>query len=351
LGVTDRRSLRRCDKARGAAWIVTSFSLFNPNSCLVHKRPHPARLGKGWRHMKGSVVGIDISKERLDIGVVPASEKWDVSNDLDGLVELARRLSDLSPRLVVMEATGGLERPVRAVLERVGLLCAVVNPRQVRNFAKSMGILAKTDSIDALVLATFGEKVEPEARPGKDQDVQELEAILTRRRQLVGMLTGEKNRLKQANSAQVRKNIQEHIAWIETCIKDLDKDMRMWIKDMPEWKEKGEIIQSVPGIGPVTMCTLLASLPELGKLTRKQIAALVGLAPFNRDSGKFRGPRRIWGGRAAVRAVLYMAALTAIKCNSVIKAFYNRLIEVGKKKKVAITACMRSGSTWNAHTA
>ena len=291
--------------------------------------------------MRDLIVGIDISKDKLDIGVVPTSEKWSIPNDVDGLSELACRLSDLSPKLVVMEATGGLERPVRAVLEQAGLRCAVVNPRQVRDFAKAMGILAKTDSIDALVLATFGEKVEPEARPGKDRDTQELEAILTRRRQLIGILTGEKNRLKQVSSARVRTNIQEHIAWIEKCLKDLDKEMKTRIKDMPEWREKGKIIQSVPGVGPVTMRTLLALLPELGKLSRKEIAALAGLAQFNRDSGKFKGQRHIWGGRAAVRSVLYMAALTAIRWNSVLKAFYNRLIEAGKKKKVAITACMR----------
>ena len=312
--------------------------------------------------MKDLIVGIDISKDRLDIGVVPTSEKWSIPNEVDGLAELAWRLSDLSPKLVVMEATGGLERPVRAVLEQAGLRCAVVNPRQVRDFAKAMGILAKTDSLDALVLATFGEKVEPEARPGKDRDTQELEAILTRRRQLVGILTGEKNRLKQVASKRVRTNIQEHIAWIEKCLKDLDTEMRTRIKDMPEWREKGKIIQSVPGVGPVTMRTLLALLPELGKLSRKEIAALAGLAPFNRDSGKFKGQRHIWGGRAAVRSVLYMAALTSIQWNSVLKTFYNRLIEAGKKKKVAITACMRklviilnsmvrSGNMWQAQAA
>lgn len=312
--------------------------------------------------MKNIVVGIDISKDKLDIGVLPTSEKWTIPNEVDGLSELACRLSDLSPKLVVMEATGGLERPVRAVLEQAGLPCAVVNPRQIRDFAKSMGILAKTDSLDALALATFGEKMEPEARPGKDKQTQELEAIVTRRRQLVGILTGEKNRLGQVASAGMRTNIQDHISWIEKCLKDLDKDMRTRIKDMPEWREKGKIIQSVPGVGPVTLCALLALFPELGKLNRKQIAALAGLAPFNRDSGKFRGQRRIWGGRAPVRSALYMAALSAIRWNPVLKTFYNRLIEAGKKKKVAITACMRklliilnsmvrSGSMWQPQAA
>jgi transposase len=312
--------------------------------------------------MKDFVVGIDISKDKLDIGIIPTSENWSIPNDVDGLTELAFRLSDLSPKLVVMEATGGFERPVRAVLEQAGLPCAVVNPRQVRDFAKSKNILAKTDSLDALVLASFGEKMEPKARPGKDKETQELEAIVTRRRQLIGILTGEKNRLGQVASEKMRTNIQEHISWIEKCLKDLEKDMRKRIKQMPEWREKAKIICSVPGIGPVTMCTMLALFPELGKLSRKQIASLAGLAPFNRDSGKFRGQRRIWGGRAPVRSVLYMATLSAIRWNRVIKAFYTRLKEAGKKSKVAITACMRklliilnsmvrSGNMWQSQTA
>jgi len=312
--------------------------------------------------MKDFVVGIDISKDKLDIGIIPTSENWSIPNDVDGLTELAFRLSDLSPKLVVMEATGGFERPVRAVLEQAGLPCAVVNPRQVRDFAKSKNILAKTDSLDAFVLASFGEKMEPKARPGKDKETQELEAIVTRRRQLIGILTGEKNRLGQVASEKMRTNIQEHISWIEKCLKDLEKDMRKRIKQMPEWREKAKIICSVPGIGPVTMCTMLALFPELGKLNRKQIASLAGLAPFNRDSGKFRGQRRIWGGRAPVRSVLYMATLSAIRWNRVIKAFYTRLKEAGKKPKVAITACMRklliilnsmvrSGNMWQSQTA
>ncbi|HTY23048.1 MAG TPA: IS110 family transposase [Desulfomonilaceae bacterium] len=291
--------------------------------------------------MSAVVVGIDISKDRLDVWVVPTSDKWNVPNEVDGLAELACRISEVEPKLVVMEATGGFERPVRAVLEEAGFRCAVVNPRHVRDFAKSMGIKAKTDSLDAFVLATFGAKMEPEARPGKDRDTLELEAVLTRRRQLVGIAAAEKNRLKQAPSEQVRTDIRDHIAWIETRLKDLDTDIRTRIKDMPQSREKAKIIRSVPGIGRITTPTLLAMLPELGKLTRKEIASLAGLAPFNRDSGKFQGQRCIWGGRAAVRSVLYMSALSAIRWNSAIKAFYNRLIGAGKKKKVAITACMR----------
>ena len=290
---------------------------------------------------KKLVVGIDISKARLDVGIVPTSEHWSVPNTPDGLAELACKLSDLSPTLVVMEATGGLERPVRVVLEQAGLRCALVNPRQVRDFAKAMGILAKTDSLDAMVLATFGEKVAPEARPGKDPDSAELEAILKRRRQIIDMLTAEKNRLKMEPSAQVRGNIDKHITFLTTSLADIDKDLRTRIKDMPEWSEKDKLIRSVPGVGPITGFTILALLPELGRLNRKQIASLVGLAPFNRDSGTFKGQRRIWGGRGPVRSVLYMAALSAIRWNHVIKAFYTRLIEAGKRPKVAITACMR----------
>lgn len=308
------------------------------------------------------VVGIDICKARLDIGVVPSSETWSVSNDPDGLAELASRLFDLSPTLVVMEATGGLERPVRAVLEQAGLRCAVVNPRQPKDFGKAMGILAKTDSIDALVLAAFGAKLEPEARPGKDQATQELEAMLRRRRQIMGMLTAEKNRLKAEPSAEMRGNLKAHIVWLKQSVKDLDREMIKRIRDTPQWKEKDKIIRSVPGVGPVTMLTLLGLLPELGTLNRRQIAALAGVAPFNRDSGKFRGRRSIWGGRGAVRSALYMAVLSATTWNPVIKAFYNRLLEAGKKKKVALTACMRklltilnsmvrTGTMWQAESA
>lgn len=304
------------------------------------------------------VVGIDISKGKLDVGVVPTLERWTTDNDCDGLIELAKKVSDLSPTLVVMEATGGLERPVRAALESAGLRCAVVNPRQVRDFAKAMGILAKTDSLDALVLAKYGQKVEPEARPAKDAETQELEAILTRRRQLIDILTAEKNRLGGVASRRVRMSLEEHIAWLEKRLDDLDKEMKVFIKKMPEWREKGKIIESVPGVGPVTTLTLLAVLPELGTLDRKKISALSGLAPFNQDSGKFRGQRRIWGGRAAVRSVLYMAAMSAKKWNPVIKVFYDRLIGAGKKFKVAITACMhkmliilnsmvRNGQKWH----
>jgi transposase len=320
-------------------------------------------LGKGQVFMKSSevFVGIDISKSELEVGLFPESVTWTLSHDDEGVSELIKRLEEASPALVVMEATGGLERPLQAVLESSGLKCAVVNPRQVRDFAKALGVLAKTDSIDARVLARYGHSVRPEARSAKDPHTRELEALLTRRRQLVEMLTAEKNRRRPTSSKRVCKGIQEHIQWMEKRLKEIDTAIRRTVRDLPEWREKDKIIQSIPGAGPVLSVTMLALLPELGALNRRQIAALVGVAPFNRDSGKMRGRRSIWGGRASIRSVLYMVALAATRCNPLIKAFYNRLIQAGKKHKVATTACMRkiltilntmvrNGTLWNAQS-
>lgn len=256
------------------------------------------------------------------------------------MAELIKRLAELGPELVVMEATGGLERAVQSVLEEAGLPVRVVNPRQIRDFAKAMGILAKTDRIDAVVLAKYAQTIKPEPRRGKDKETTELEALLTRHRQLVDMLTAEKNRLRAAPK-RVRGNIEAHIAWLEKRLKEVDKETRGFVKSMPVWREKDEIIQSAPGGGPVLAITLIASLPEAGTLNRRQITALVGLAPFNRDSGKFSGKRCVWGGRANVRSVLYMATLAAIRCNETIRGFYQRLVQKGKARKLAITACMR----------
>lgn len=286
-------------------------------------------------------VGIDISKSELEVGFFPESATWTLSHDDEGVSELIKRLDGASPALVVMEATGGLERPLQVVLESSGLKCAVVNPRQVRDFAKALGVLAKTDSIDARVLARYGHSVRPEARPAKDAQTRELEALLTRRRQLVEMLTAEKNRRRPTISKRVRNDIRVHIQWLQERLKEIDTDIRRSIKDIPEWREKDKIIQSVPGAGPVLSVTMLALLPELGALNRRQIAALVGVAPFNRDSGKMKGRRCVWGGRASIRSVLYMVAMSATRCNSLIRVFYNRLIKAGKKHKVATTACMR----------
>ena len=285
-------------------------------------------------------VGIDVSKKNLDIAVRPGDEHWTVANDEDGIDELANRLKSIGPRLVVLEATGGIELAVTGGLADAGLLVAVVNPRQVRDFAKAMGRLAKTDSLDAQVLAQFGQMVQPTPRPLRDAEAQALSALLSRRRQLVGMMTQEKNRL-YADQPSVQHDIRQHIVYMEKRLAKLDDDLGGTLRKSPLWRERDDLLRSVPGVGQVLSVTLLAGLPELGTLNRKQIAALVGVAPLNRDSGLLRGRRTVWGGRARVRATLYMATLTATRYNPVIRAFYERLCASGKAKKVAITACMR----------
>ena len=317
-------------------------SLFNPNSCLGLKSPHLARLGLGDTLMKGTenFIGIDVAKASLDIAIHPEGTVWSCHNEEAKFTALVKQLRQREPKLIVLEATGGLELPAVAALASAGLPVVVVNPRQVRDFAKATGQLAKTDRIDAQVLARFGEAVRPAIRPLKDMKTRELDALLTRRRQLTDMLTAEKNRLSSAPKP-VRKDIKNHIAWLEKRLRDVNNGLNSAIKDSPIWREHDEILQSTPGVGPVLSVTLLAELPELGTLNRRQIAALAGVAPFNRDSGRFRGKRAIWGGRAEIRSVLYMSTLTAVRCNPVIRAFYLRLISAGKKHKVAMTACMR----------
>jgi transposase len=253
---------------------------------------------------------------------------------------LVERLRGLSPTLIVLEATGGLAVPLTSAVAAAGLPVVVVNPRQVRDFAKATGKLAKTDALDAAVLAQFAEAVRPALRPLPDAATQALSALLARRRQLIEMLTAEKNRLGSA-LPPVRPGIRAHIRWLERRLAALDADLAQAIRESPVWREKDDLLQSVPGVGPVLATTLLASLPELGTLTRQQIAALVGVAPLNRDSGAWRGKRRVWGGRAPVRAALYMSALVATRFNPVLRAFYQRLCAAGKAKKVALTACMR----------
>lgn len=284
-------------------------------------------------------VGVDVAKDWLDVAQRPEGAPWRVSNDERGIAALVERLVQLRPALVVLEATGGMEMPVVGALVIVQLPTAVVNPRQVREFARATGRLAKTDAIDAQVLAQFGEAVRPELRPFPDAATQELSALLARRRQLVGMLTAEKNRLRTAAKA-VRADVQEHIRWLERRLSDLDGQLAQSIRSSPSWRELDNLLKSTPGVGPVLSVTLLAELPELGTLGRKEIAALVGVAPLNWDSGHLRGKRRVWGGRSRVRAALYMAALVAARRNPVIRAFYERLVEAGKPKKVALTACM-----------
>lgn len=285
-------------------------------------------------------IGIDVSKGRLDVAVRPTQEQWIVANDPKGTDDLVAQLEDLRPSLIVLEASGGYERPVVAALAAVGLPVAVVNPRQVRDFAKATGKLAKTDKLDAQALAHFGEAVRPEVRRVPDEQAREFAAIIARRRQVVGMLVAERNRLGIAASP-VRERIEAHIGFLEAELSDLDGDLDKAIRESPMWREKDELLQSVPGVGPKVSATLLANLPELGTLSNKKLAALVGVAPLNRDSGVFRGRRRVWGGRAAVRQMLYMSAITAARCNPVFREFYGRLLAAGKPKKLALVACMR----------
>lgn len=285
-------------------------------------------------------VGIDVSKASLDIAVLPEERVWRVEREEASIAGLVKELRTLAPSLIVLEATGGLESPLTAALATAGLPVAVVNPRQARDFAKATGRLSKTDALDAQVLARLGQTLRPPVRALKNEETQELEALLTRRRQIVEMLTMEKNRLPSAGQ-RVRKDITAHIAWLTKRLKDVDGDLQSAIAASDFWRIKDDIIRSLPGAGKVLSTTLLASLPELGTLNRRQIAALVGVAPFNCDSGTMRGSRHIWGGRASVRSVLYMATITAIRCNPVIRDFHGRLRAAGKKPKVAITACMR----------
>ena len=285
-------------------------------------------------------VGIDVSKAELEVAVRPTEDHFVVKNRTGSHKSLVARMLVLQPTLIVMEATGGLEREVAYALAKAGLPVAVVNPRQARDFARSTGRLAKTDHLDAADLAYFAEAVKPEPRDLPDETAQELAALQARRRQLVSMLTAERNRLGTALPS-VRDWLERHIAWLEEELAKLEAEIGERIAENSELQARVKMLCKVPGVGPVTANTLTLELPELGKLNRKQIAALVGVAPFNRDSGKRRGKRCIWGGRASVRAVLYMAALTASRCNPVIKPFYDRLIAGGKLQKVALTACMR----------
>ena len=289
---------------------------------------------------EGTYVGIDVAKTNIDIAVRPAGRVWQTSYDGAGIDELASQLTSLTPTTVLLEAIGGLEVPLAAALAAAALPVVVVNPRQVRDFAKATGRLAKTDALDAQVLAHFAEAVRPPVRPLRDADTQELNAMTTRRSQLMTMLVAEKNRLGRAAGA-VRPRTEGHITWLEQEIKDLDKDLRQTLRQSPVWREKDDLLRSVPGVGEQLSLSLLAYLPELGTLDRKQIAALVGVAPLNRDSGTMRGKRTVWGGRARVRAVLYMGTLAASRFNPVIRTFYQRLLAAGKPKKLALTACMR----------
>jgi transposase len=285
-------------------------------------------------------VGIDVSNDQLEVHVRPTSDAMTSAYDEAGLSELVARLNELRPTLIVLEGTGGLESRLVAVLGARGLPVVVVNPRQVRDFARATGELAKTDRIDATVLSLFAERIRPPVRPLPDEAARDFEAILTRRRQLVDMLSAERNRLTRAR-ASVRKQIQKHIQWLERQLTDIDRDLDKTIAASPLWQARENLLRSTPGVGSVLSRTLIGFLPELGVLNRKQIAKLVGVAPLADDSGKRRGQRHIWGGRTEVRAVLYMATLVATRHNPVIRSHYQRLLANGKARKLALTACMR----------
>lgn len=290
------------------------------------------------------VVGIDVAKAELVVATRPAGERWTVENEERGVRTLVERFRRDGATLIVLEATGGYELLCVAALAAANLPVVVVNPRQVRDFARATGQLAKTDRIDADILALFAERVRPEVRALPDADAQELDALLARRRQLLEMLQAERNRLGQVfgrGKAPVKKSLKSHIAYLERELRMTDTDLGDMVRHSPAWRERDDLLQSVPGVGPVLSLTLLAELPELGRLSRREIAKLVGVAPLSRDSGTLRGRRFVHGGRASVRAVLYMAALVATKRNAVIRAFYTRLLAAGKPKKLALVACMR----------
>jgi len=299
-----------------------------------------ARMGENDVMTPECFVGIDVSKDRLDVALRPTGERFSVDNTDPGVERLIRRLVEVSPALIVLEATGRYHRLALGELLAAGLPAIAINPRQARDFARAIGVLAKTDRIDAAVLAEFADKIRPEVRTIADEDTQQLEAVCTRRRQLILMLTAEQNRYPIASKA-VRPKIKKHIHWLEAELEDLDEELKTRIRSSPAWREKEDLLSSFKGVGKVTSHSMLAYLPELGRLDRRQIAAIVGVAPFNQDSGKRRGQRHIRGGRRRLRNVLYMATLVAIRHNPTIREFHRRLANAGKAPKVAIVACMR----------
>lgn len=287
-----------------------------------------------------SYIGIDVSKDTLEVHVRPEGTQWNTTNDKHGLITLVKTLKKCEVELIVMEATGGLEQEAADKLAKAGFGVAIVNPRQVKDFAKSTGKLAKSDKLDAGVIAHYAEAIKPEHRHVVDKVGQALKELVRRRRQVVDMIAAEKNRSVTAKGKAL-ESIRSHIRWLQKELEEIDRDLEGEIKDQPEWKEKDEILRSVPGVGPVTSVVLLSSVTELGSVNRKEIAALAGLAPFNQDSGTMHGKRAVWGGRADVRSIMYMATLSAIRCNPKIKEFYDRLVKAGKAFKLAMTACSR----------
>jgi transposase len=288
-----------------------------------------------------SFVGIDVSKDRLDVHVRPSGQAFAIARDSKGLEQLVSDLRALAPALIVLEATGGFELTVAAALAAAGLPLAVVNPRQIRDFARATGRLAKTDALDAQTIALFAERIRPEPRPLADVDSQTLAELVARRRQVIEMIGMESNRLHQARDLRVQRTIKAALKTLEAQLAQLDREINDTVKGSPAWRAADDLLTSVPGVGNITSFTLIADLPELGQLDRRRIAALVGVAPINRDSGQMRGRRTIAGGRTDVRNALYMAALSAIRWNPVISEHYRSLVERGRPKKVALVACMR----------
>jgi len=287
-----------------------------------------------------SFVGIDVAKAHLDIAIRPGDKQWQVDYTEEGIQELVGQIAKFHPALVVLEASGGLEVTVVEALAVADLPVVVVNPRQVRDFAKATGKLAKTDALDAHVLAHFAEAIRPACRSLPDSETQSLNALVARRNQVITMMVAEKNRLRTSRPPVIQR-IQLHIDWLKQELDGIDRELKEMLHNSPVWREKENLLRTVPGVGPQLAVSMLAYLPELGTLDKKRIAALVGVAPFNRDSGTLRGKRAVWGGRSRIRASLYMAALVASRHNPVISAFYQRLLAAGKAKKVALTACMR----------
>jgi transposase len=290
---------------------------------------------------KGTFIGVDIAKTSFEFVAHGDDRHFSLSNDEAGIQQAIRQIKQFSPELIVLEATGGFELPLVAALSMANLPVVVINPRQVRNFAKATGHLAKTDAIDAVVLAHYAAVVKPAVRAIPDAEMTLLKEIVSRRQQLVGILVAERNRLGTAHNHVVKEGIQSHIDWLKKELDDTDDELRRQIEGSPVWQAKDDLLQTVPGIGPITSATLLANLPELGTLNRHQIASLAGVAPFNRDSGIMRGKRSVWGGRARVKTAIYMATIVAVRWNAKIKEFYQRLCSSGKAKKVALVACMR----------
>jgi len=284
--------------------------------------------------------GVDISKSSLDAAVSRGGEVMSFKNSDEGIAGLVSYFKGFTLELVVMEATGGLEKMVAASLTEAGIAAVVINPRQARDYAKATGLLAKTDTLDARTLARFARDIRPHVRPMPDETTLKIKAAMARRRQVMGMITAEKNRL-HGTDLSVRPLIEAHIVWLSGQLKEIDRNLDSQIKNSPIWQAREKLLRSVPGVGPVLSRTLMGLLCELGEMNRKQAAALVGVAPYNRDSGTLRGKRAIQGGRTAIRSPLYMGALVATKCNPVISAYYQHLLDVGKSKKVALTACMR----------